>query len=221
MACAAAAVVFLAGMAARGAISAPAAPPAPSPQAERSGTAGAGPTREESGIPVGFAPSRDGARAAALTYTATVSQRALFFTPAQAEVAIRLVAADGAEAPLVNDALAQLDAARTPLATGTGTTWWVVRPLAARVEAYTADRARVSVWQVRVLSRQGVVVPQSSWITETVDLVWEHGDWRLWSTTTRPGPTPVLDGSDLPASAAALDGDLRGFTPVDAGSGSR
>jgi hypothetical protein len=218
VACTAAAVVFLAGMAARGAISAPAGPSTPSAGGPRTAQ-GPGPAREDAGIPVGFAHSRDGALAAARTFTATVSQRALFFTPTQAETALQLIAADGAERSLIADAVAQLDAARTPLAAGTGTTWWVVRPLAARVDAYIPERARVAVWQVRVLSRQGVVVPQSSWITETVEVVWEHGDWRLWSSTTRPGPTPVLDGSDLPATAAGLDDSLRGFIPVDAGIG--
>jgi hypothetical protein len=173
----------------------------------------AGPSRTEMGVPVGFARTPGGAAAAAVAYTATISQRALFFDAEQAERAVRLVAADAAEDTVVADVLAQLAAARTPLEAGTGTTWWVVQPLAIRSEAYSSDRARVSVWQVRVLSRQGVVVPQSSWITETVELVWEGGDWRLWSTTQRPGPTPVLDGSDLPSSAAALESILRGFTP--------
>ena len=86
---------------------------------------------------------------------------------------------------------------------------------AAKVEAHTTDRARVSVWMVRVLSRPGVVVPQSSWVTETVELVWEDGDWRLWSDESTQGPTPVLDGSDLPASAAELDVDLTGFELLD------
>ena len=70
-------------------------------------------------------------------------------------------------------------------------------------------------WVVRVLSRQGVVVPQSSWITETVELVWEAGDWRLWSDESTPGPTPVLDGSDVPASAAELETELTGFELLD------
>jgi hypothetical protein len=96
----------------------------------------------------------------------------------------------------------------------------VVEPLAAKVEAYTADRARVSVWVVRVLSRQRVVVPQSSWVTEAVELVWEGGDWRLWSDESTPGPTPVLDGSDVPASAAELDSELTGFELLDPAGGS-
>src|SRR3546814_14503259 len=77
------------------------------------------------------------------------------------------------------DVLAGLQAAREPLASGTGATWWVVEPLAVKVEAYTPDRARVSVWMVRVLSRPGVVVPQSSWVTETIGgASWRGRVWK-------------------------------------------
>lgn len=211
----AAALVFLAGMAARGAVgdsgeSQPQADPSPTDQA-----AAVGPTREPDGTPAGFARSRDGAREAAVAYTATLSQWLLYLEPDAAEAAVRAVAAEASADTLTNDVLAGLRTVREPLATGTGATWWVVEPLAAKVEAYTADRARVSVWVVRVLSRQGVVVPQSSWVTETVELVWEGGDWRLWSNESTPGPTPVLDGSDAPASAAELDTELTGFELLD------
>jgi hypothetical protein len=212
----AAALVFLAGMAARGAVgdrgeSQPQADPAPTDHA----AAPAGRTGEADGTPAGFERSRDGARAAAIAYTATLSQRLLYLEPDAAEAAVRAVAAEASADTLTNDVLAGLRTVREPLATGAGATWWVVEPLAAKVEAYTADRARVSVWVVRVLSRQRVVVPQSSWVTETVELVWEGGDWRLWSDESTPGPTPVLDGSDVPASAAELDTELTGFELID------
>jgi hypothetical protein len=213
-----AALVFLAGMAARGALGhrdapgAQAAPPPPAHPAERPG-----PSRDVDGAPAGFARTREGVRAAAIAYTATLSQRLLYLQPTAAEAAVRAVAADASADTLVADALASLRAARDPLAAGTGATWWVVEPLAVKVEAFSAGRARVSVWLVRVLSHQGVVVPQSSWVSETVELVWEDHDWKLWSDTSTPGPTPVLDGSDLPASAAALDAKLTGFELLDPG----
>lgn len=211
----AAALAFLAGMATRGALGD--RPPAESPTVEApvSERRGPGPTRETDGAPAGFARTREGARAAAIAYTATLSQRLLYAEPTTAEAAVRAVAADASEDSLVADALAGLDAAREPLATGTGATWWAVDPLAVKVEAFSPDRARVSVWLVRVLSRQGVVVPQSSWLTETVELVWEADDWHLWADSSRPGPTPVLDGSDLPATAAELDTELTGFELLD------
>jgi len=210
----AAALVFLTGMAARGAVGDRGES---EPQAE---AAPASPTETNESTPAGFARSRDGAREAAIAYTATLSQRLLYLEPEAAEAAVRAVAADASVETITRDVLAALETVREPLAAGTGATWWVVEPLAAKVEAHTTDRARVSVWMVRVLSRPGVVVPQSSWVTETVELVWERGDWRLWSDETSPGPTPVLDGSDVPTSAAELDTELTGFELLDPAVGS-
>ena len=210
---AAAALAFLAGMAARGAL----ADRADSSTQEAAATdavsaaSDRGTATERGDLTAGFAHDRAGARDAAVAYTSTLSQRLLYLEPADAEEAVRAVAAAASVDTLVADTRAALAQAREPLAAGTGATWWAVRPLAVKVEAYSPQRARVSVWLVHVLSRQGVVVPQSSWATETVELVWEDGDWRLWSDTTAPGPTPVLDGSDLPASAAQLDSELTGF----------
>lgn len=214
----AAAVVFLGGMAARGALVDRAASDAQAPApaaASQPHAVGPGPTGDVDGAPAGFARTRAGAQAAAIAYTATLSQRLLYLEPAEAEAAVRAAAAEASEASLTADALNSLGAARQPLAEGTGATWWIVEPLAVKVEAFSTDRARVSVWLVRVLSRQGVVVPQTSWVTDTVELVWEGGDWRLWSDTSTPGPTPVPDGSDLPTSAAELDAELTGFELLD------
>lgn len=208
---AAAALTFLAGMAARGALG-----NSPDAQAVSASRTVIPATGTKSGdeldhATAGFAQDRAGARDAAVAYTAHLSQRLLYLEPADAEAAVRAVAAAASVDTLVADTRASLAAARGPLAAGTGATWWAVRPLAAKVEAYSPQRARVSVWLVRVLARQGVAVPQSSWATETVELVWENGDWRLWSDTTTAGPSPVLDGSALPVSAAQLDRELDGF----------
>ena len=205
----AAAFVFLAGMAARGALG------DRNESESQAEAAPANPNQTNDSTPAGFARSRDGAREAAIAYTATLSQRLLYLEPAEAEAAVRAIAANASVVTITHDVLAALETVREPLAAGMGATWWVVEPLAAKVEAHTTDRARVSVWMVRVLSRPGVVVPQSSWVTETVELVWERGDWRLWSDEPTPGPTPVLDGSDVPASAAELDTELTGFELLD------
>lgn len=215
-----AALVFLAGMAARSTLG-----DRGTPRTQEASTtpavdhAGPGPIREAHGAPAGFAPTRQGASAAAIAYTATLSQRLLYLEPPAAEAAVRGIAARASADTLVADAAAGLRAARDPLAHGAGPTWWAVRPLALKIDAYSLQRARLSVWLVRVLSRQGVVVPQSSWVTETVELVWEDDDWRLWSDTSTPGPTPVLDGSDMPATAAQLDAVLTGFELVDTTTG--
>lgn len=210
-----AAVAFLSGMAARSALGndeaadAHASDTTPAEQSD-------GPTVEAHGVTTGFGRSRQGARAAAVAYTATLAQRLLYLEPDEAEAAVRTIAATASRDGLASKVATELAAVREPLSQGTGATWWVVRPLAAKFDSYGPDRARISVWLVRVLSRTGVVVPQSSWLTESVDLVWERGDWRLWSSTTTPGPSPVLDGSDMPATAAVFDAELAGFELLDA-----
>lgn len=209
-----AAVVFLAVMAARGALGDGEATGAEAADAVPVED-GVGPAREADGIPTGFARSREGARAAGIAYTATLAQRLLYLEPHEAEAVVGAVAATAASDALASKAATDLTSVREALSQGTGVTWWIVQPLADKVEAYSGERARVSVWLVRVLSRTGVVVPQSSWLTESVDLVWERGDWRLWSSTTTPGPSPVLDGSDMPASAPVFDADLTGFELLD------
>ena len=207
------ALVFLAGMAARGALTHPAPANATRPVAQA--TAGPGPSGAVAGMPVGYAHSRDGARAAALSFASVVPQRALYLSRDQVTDAVRGLAADGARDALTAQVLADFDRAQPLLAASDTVTWWAVASLAVHVDAYTPDRARVSVWVTHVLSKQGVAAPQSSWATVTVELVWERDDWRIWSQTTAPGPTPALDASDVPATAAGLDQRLAGFELVD------
>jgi hypothetical protein len=88
--------------------------------------------------------------------------------------------------------------------------------VAWRVDAYDDERARVAIWSVGVLSRDGVAPPQAGWSTSVVDLVWERGDWRVWGETITPGPTPIADDSDAPATSPRLLSALDGFTDFGA-----
>ena len=226
-----AAVALVAGMVLRGALDTPGTPASgrstPSPAAEEPGVPGGvagsepGPSGEAAGVPVGFARSEAGAVAAAVNVTAAVSQRLLYRSDEEVAAAVAELAASGTEDAQVDDALARLGEVRPRLAAGSGPTWWVVAPLATRVLGFSEERATVSVWLVRVLAQTGVAVPQSTWATVTVELVWEEDDWRLWSTTERPGPTVVADGTDLPASAEQLNAALAQFTPHEPGRPSR
>jgi hypothetical protein len=207
------AMVFLAGMAARGLVTSSRRPAESTPSAVVA--RGAGPTRVEAGMPVGYADTGDGAHAAALAFTTVVPHRALYLSRDQVVAAINVLAANGAQSTLTAQVLADFDQAQPRLATTTGITWWAVTAVAIRTDAYTPERARFSVWVVRLLSKQGVVAPQSSWATVVIELVWERDDWRIWSQTSTPGPTPTLDASDAPATAAGLDARLEGFALID------
>ncbi|HEX9991551.1 MAG TPA: hypothetical protein VGB14_01350 [Acidimicrobiales bacterium] len=138
----------------------------------------------------------------------------MYATPEQVVDIVTATSADGATEASPAEVSASVTEAQAVLVGGFGTAWWIVAPLAVRVDAYDGDRAQVSVWVVRVLSRAAVASPQTSWAVTTLELVWERGDWRVWSSDDSPGPTPEPDGSDRPATATQLDERLDGFELV-------
>lgn len=172
--------------------------------------AAAGPRDFVDGIPSGFARSEDGAVAAAASYV-TTGQALLDLDPLAAEEALhRMAAADSADR-FAGDTLEQLRAVREALAPGSGPIVYRQAVVAYRVEAYSADRARVAVWNVGVLTRAGVAPPQAAWAISTIDLVWERKDWRIWGETIEPGPAPILNDSTAPATAQEFLTELDGF----------
>lgn len=175
-----------------------------------------GPTAVRAGMPVGFSRTEPGARAAAMTYSAA-SQLWLYFTDEEIEEAVAAIAAPPAAPSLTREVVGEVGVAREALAASPGRVWWVVRPLATRVEAFTPDRARISVWTVTVLSAADVALPQSEWITVTVELVWSDGDWLVEAITDTAGPTPMLGPRDQPWQPEPLDDALEGFERVEVG----
>lgn len=178
----------------------------------------AGPVAVEAGVPVGFAPTEEGAVAAALVY-ASASQRWLYFDDVEIAAAVAVLATPAAVEALTAEVVAEITMARDQLAASSGRVWWLVRPMATRVEFFTEVAARVSVWTVTVLSATGVAVPQAEWLTVMVDLKWSGGDWRVDGVRSTPGPTPILSPKDEPWTADRFDGGLDGFTRVDSDAG--
>src|SRR5439155_5210111 len=111
--------------------------------------------------------------------------------PAAVDEAVREMSSTGSADVQVSTTEQQLDELRRVLAPGTGPTRYLQAVIATRVDAYAPDRARVSVWNVGVLSRIDVAAPQAGWSTSVFELVWEHGDWKVWSETITPGPAPA------------------------------
>ena len=208
------AIAFLAGMAARGFLShdRTATTAVTSEAAEASSFNGPGPRQFIDGIPSGFARSDEGARAAAVAYVLS-GQRLLELAPTQLAAAVRSMAATGSADAQIKDAEQQLRALRDVLAAGTGATRYLQAALASRVDAFTSERARVSVWSVGVLSRAGVAQPQAAWTMSTFELVWERDDWKIWNETITAGPAPQLNAGAKPTTAEQLDLALNGFTP--------
>lgn len=187
-----------------------ASPPTPRPNPTIA-QATPGPHSETAGIPTGFARSQAGAIAAASTYVRQ-GQR-IFNLPADARTAALLAVASRAASTAylaqVSAQLAELDGIA---ARGHGHLIWDVSVLATRADAYTSQRARVSVWRVGVLSVGGLTSPLSEWTIVDYELVWERSDWRIWSETQTPGPTPMGHPDAHPSNPGQFDAALAGFT---------
>lgn len=189
---------------------------APTASAPATATVGAGPAVEVAGVPAGFAGTRDGAIAAAVAYAAA-SQRWLYFTDDEIAAAVGVLAAPAAAPRLTAEVVSEVGLARDALAESSGRVWWLVHPLATRVEFFTPNAARVSVWAVTVLAAAGVALPQSEWMTVTIDLEWADDDWRVDDVRSVLGPTPILSPKDEPWSAERFDTGLDGFVRIDGG----
>ncbi|MEW6470670.1 MAG: hypothetical protein AB1679_00160 [Actinomycetota bacterium] len=175
-----------------------------------------GPTRVKAGMPAGFAHTPEGAVSAAASFV-TTGQALLDMDPAAAERAVRQMAATTTADAQAQAAMERLAAVRSALASGSGSIVFRQASVAARILAWSPERAQVAIWNVGVLSRAGVAPPQAGWAVSTFDLVWERDDWRIWSETIAPGPAPIPDASVAPTDAHTFVTALDGF--VDLGSG--
>ncbi|MGH3001670.1 MAG: hypothetical protein ACRDM1_03210 [Gaiellaceae bacterium] len=81
-------------------------------------------------------------------------------------------------------------------------------PVGYRIDSFGARSAAISIWRVGIVGSGATVQPQQSWRTERVDLVWEHGTWKVASFSSSPGPTPPLS-----TAAPTPSGDLFSTVP--------
>ena len=175
--------------------------------------AGPGPRSSIGGVGVGFEHSERGAIAAGMSF-ATAAQSWLYLGDEQLIPAAEAVIAPDALGRLVEPLVDDVRLLRDELQETTGVAWYVVSPLATRLDSFSEERAVVSVWIVRILSADGVAVPQSGWRTLTFELSWDTDDWRVADVTETEGPTPQLEAGAQPWAAAYLDETLAGFTRV-------
>ena len=164
--------------------------PSPEPGVPRQG-GHHGPASERS------QPTERGARAAAIAY-ATAQQDWLYLSDEEVERSVRAMATETSGTALSADTVAEVRIARAALARSPGRVWWLVRPLASRVERLEPTSARVVVWTMTVLSAADVALPQADWARVSVELVWAGGAWRAQSIAEVPGPTPMVGTKDRP-----------------------
>lgn len=172
-----------------------------------------GPAVAHAGVPSGFTADEDGAVTAAVAF-ATASQRWLYRTDEEIASAVAEMTTRQGRDRLTREIVDQIRTARERLGGTSGRIWWLVRPLAWRVEHYSPDEAQVSVWVVSVLAAVGVAAPQAEWTTVTLDVSWFEESWRVDAVNDTPGPTPMTGPGDEPWNAQPFDDALEGFTRV-------
>jgi hypothetical protein len=87
-------------------------------------------------------------------------------------------------------------------------------PIGYRVEALTARRATVAVWQVTLLATPERT-PIAAWSTSHAELAWSQGHWTVerFGVDT-PGPVPsVTAPSATPTGAREFVSAAQGFSP--------
>lgn len=162
-----------------------------------------GPARvNDFGVPEGWSQDRDGALAAAVSAVRLTGPiaRSGFITRSDM---IQSLASERYGPTLAAESSNQLSEMTAELGAATiapADLVWSEIPLTARVIAADRMAARVEVWAVLVVGVPDVGAPRQAWRTVTVDLVWEHDDWKVDGWTSRAGPTPLLDATAAVAS---------------------
>lgn len=163
----------------------------------------------------------DGARQSVVDYVSTVRQRLAYMTDSSARAVLSAWIAPGAAPTLVESELAQAAAVRDVLSATGGGVWWLVTPLATRLDAIDGDRARVSVWLASIAASgpnptlpTAGIQPMVRFQTDTVEIVWSDDGWQVWSITSIDGPTPMTTPSAQIATVDTFLAGLDGYRPM-------
>lgn len=177
--------------------------------------AGAGPTRLEDGIPVGFTQSEDGAVAAVMSWTP------FYARGEDPEAAFQLMEVAWLEETYDEERAAEERARGRTLGaySDRGSLDYLAAqgtPLAYRVETYDENEAQVAVWDVRIVAQEPVEGPEAIYRTVTWTLRWdgEAKDWRVFTVAIDSGPTPDLGFADE-ADGEQVTSRLDGYTYWD------
>ncbi|MGC0418520.1 hypothetical protein [Embleya sp. AB8] len=177
------------------------------------------PERTESGVPVGYPQTAEGAQSAASNFVVAYGSARMF--RATTRTAIIGTITD----PAVRDGLL----ARTDQVFRAQTTTFGLQadgappkgqtfvcravPMGTKSVSYSATSATVEVWSVGVvgLAGTGSTKPVAeAWNTTTMRLSWVNGDWKMSEFGQKEGPTPI-SGLQDPSSAtdiAKADGEF-------------
>ncbi|MFJ9548968.1 hypothetical protein [Streptomyces erythrochromogenes] len=182
-------------------------------------------TGKTAGIPKGFAHDEQGAQSAAANYAVILGSDAMFDASRRRAIVQAVYLPDVAAARQTDldkvyadqDFLARIGLDTAGKAPKGQTFISRMNPVGTKVEKFTGDTATVSVWYSALfgLAGEGSKNPVSeSWYTNTFELKWLNGDWRVSDFTQKDGPAPV--GRDQSAASAeemaAAVSQFGGFT---------
>ncbi|MFI0785016.1 hypothetical protein ACH4Q6_05360 [Streptomyces lydicus] len=164
-----------------------------------------------SGIATGFAKTEQGAQSAAANYVVALSSDGMYNGDRRHAI-IQTVYAPSVAASRKNsldkaysDATALGRAGLKPDGTAPKGMTFISRanPVGTKVDSFKGDTAKVSVWYSALFGLAGAQSQNpvaESWYTNTFDLTWVNGDWKVTSSTQKDGPAPV--GRDQAAASA-------------------
>ncbi|MGP4115370.1 hypothetical protein ACTWP5_31290 [Streptomyces sp. 4N509B] len=166
------------------------------------------------GVPVGYPRSQEGAVQAAVNYQLARSSAEYFTDAAARHRVMGAMASTETREPLtrnddeaVSQVLASLNIDVGTEADEASADTLVARaaPLGTRVGGYSDQIATVEVWMAGLIGTTADRAPlpvSASWSTHTLTLRWQDDDWKLVSSSSTPGPTPLETGGNAPSSVA-------------------
>ncbi|MFJ3713330.1 MULTISPECIES: hypothetical protein [unclassified Streptomyces] len=168
-------------------------------------------TGKSGGIASGFAHTSQGAQSAAANYAVALGSDGMFKEDTRHKIVNAVYAPDVAAVQLTDlDRVYSGGKFLTSIglkADGSAPTGMTfvsrTNPAGARTVKISGDTASVSVWYSALfgLAGEGSTNPVSeSWYTNTFELKWINGDWRVTDSSQKDGPVPV--GHDQTASSA-------------------
>ncbi|MCM1971084.1 MULTISPECIES: hypothetical protein [unclassified Streptomyces] len=166
---------------------------------------------KSAGIPKGFAQTEQGAQSAAANYAVALGSDGMFNATRRNAIVQAVYLPDVATARQGDldrvytdpEFLSRIGLDATGKAPKGLTFISRTNPVGTKAERFSAESASVSVWYSTLfgLAGEGSKNPVSeSWYTNTFDLRWSGGEWRISSFTQKDGPAPV--GRDQTAATA-------------------
>ncbi|MFE5853973.1 MULTISPECIES: hypothetical protein [unclassified Streptomyces] len=162
-------------------------------------------------IPTGYARDEQGAQSAAANYAVALGSDGMYSQTSRVDIVNTVYAPEVAEArrgdldKVYSDEKFLSGIGLKPDGSAPEGMTFVTRtnPMGSKVENFSADTAKVSVWYSELFGLAGesskTPVTQS-WYTNTFELKWVNGDWKVADFTQKDGPVPV--GRDQTASGA-------------------